>query len=52
MLEGVGRFWKTDTKLYIYVPAGVLTDSKFPLTGKKGNVKIKIEDGKIIVEKA
>jgi hypothetical protein len=51
MLEAKGRYWKTDSKLYIYVPGGVVTDSQFPLTGSKGRVQIKVEGKRIIVEK-
>lgn len=51
MLEGKGKFWKTDNKLYIYVPVGVSCDSAFPFKGEKGYLKIKIEGDKLIVEK-
>ena len=51
MLEGKGKFWKTNNKLYIYVPVGVSCDSAFPFKGEKGYLKIKIEGDKLIVEK-
>ena len=51
MLEGKGKYWKTDGKLYIYVPVGVAMDSAFPFKREKGYVKIKIEGDKLLVEK-
>jgi hypothetical protein len=51
MLEGKGKFWRTDNKLYIYVPVQVATDSAFPFPEEKGYVKIRIEGEKLIVEK-
>ena len=51
MLEAKGRYWKTDSKLYIYVPGSLVSDSQFPLTGKKGLVQIKVEGKRILVEK-
>ena len=53
MLEGKGRFWRTNRKLYIYVPAEAVFDSAFPFTEKKGYVKIKIDrvNQRLIIEK-
>lgn len=51
MLEAKGRYWKTDSKMYIYIPASIVTDSQFPLTGSKGGVQIKVEGKRIVVEK-
>ncbi|MEM3463627.1 MAG: hypothetical protein QXL91_02065 [Candidatus Bathyarchaeia archaeon] len=53
MLEGKGRYWRTNRKLYIYVPAEVVFDSAFPLTEEKGYVKIIIDRDKnrLIIEK-
>ena len=50
MLEGKGKYWKTDNKLYIYVPVQVATDSAFPFKEEKGYLKIKIEGDRLIVE--
>jgi len=49
MLEGKGRFWKTDSKIYVYIPSQVVTDSTFPLKGKKGDVKVRIENNSLII---
>ena len=51
MLEGNGKYWKTDGKLFIYVPVGLAMDSVFPFKGEEGYVKIKIEGDKLLVEK-
>jgi hypothetical protein len=51
-LEAKGRYHKTDGKLHIYVPVILAADSQFPLTGQKGDVKIRIEGKRLIVEKA
>jgi len=50
MLEGKGKYWKTDNKLYIYVPVQVATDSAFPFKEESGYLKIKIEGDRLIVE--
>jgi hypothetical protein len=52
-LEGKGRFWRTNRKLYIYVPSEVVYDSAFPFPQEKGYVKIRIdkEKNRLIIEK-
>lgn len=50
MLEGKGKYWKSDNKLYIYVPVQVATDSAFPFRGEKGYLKVRIDGEKLIVE--
>ena len=49
MLKGKGRFWKTDSKFYIYVPKDIATDSQFPLKENKGNVEIEITSNGLLV---
>lgn len=51
MLEGKGKFWRTDNKIYIYVPVQVATDSAFPFREEKGYVKIRIEGDGLVVSK-
>jgi hypothetical protein len=51
MLEGKGKFWRVDNKLYIYVPVQVATDSAFPFRDEKGYVKIRIEGDELVVSK-
>lgn len=51
MLEGKGKYWKTDNKLYIYVPVGVATDSAFPFKEESGYVKVRIDGDRLVVEK-
>ena len=53
LLEGKGRFWRTDRKLYVYIPTEVVSDSTFPFTQEKGYVKITIdkENNRLIIEK-
>ncbi|MDH5200235.1 MAG: hypothetical protein OEW93_05050 [Candidatus Bathyarchaeota archaeon] len=50
MLEGKGKYWKTDNKLYIYVPVQVATDSAFPFKEESGYLKIRICGDKLLVE--
>lgn len=52
LLEGKGRFWRTNRKLYVYVPSEVVSDSTFPFTQEKGYIKIKIdkENNRLIIE--
>lgn len=51
MLEGKGKFWRTDNKIYIYVPVQVATDSAFPFRDEKGYVKIRIDGDRLVVSK-
>jgi hypothetical protein len=51
MLEGKGKYWKQDNKLYVYVPVQVATDSAFPFKEEKGHVKIRIDGDRLVVEK-
>jgi len=51
MLEGKGKYWKSENKLYVYVPVGVATDSAFPFKDEKGYVKIRIDGNRLVVEK-
>ena len=51
MLEGKGKYWKSENKLYVYVPVGVATDSAFPFKEEKGHVKIRIDGDRLVVEK-
>ena len=50
MLEGKGNYWRTDNKLYIYVPVQVATDSAFPFKEEKGKVKIRIDGDRLVIE--
>jgi hypothetical protein len=50
MLEGKGKYWRTDNKLYIYVPVQVATDSAFPFTGENGYVKVRIDGDRLVIE--
>ena len=50
MLEGKGKYWRTDNKLYIYVPVQVATDSAFPFTGENGHVKVRIDGDRLVIE--
>jgi hypothetical protein len=49
MLEGKGKYWKSENKLYIYVPVQVATDSAFPFREEKGYLKIRIEGDRLVV---
>jgi len=49
MLKGKGRFWKTNSKFYIYIPKDIATDSQFPLKGDKGDVEIQISTDGLLV---
>lgn len=49
-LEGTGSYQKRGGRYYLYIPSAIGTDSQFPLSGDKGQVKVKVENGKIIVE--
>lgn len=51
MLWGKGKFWRTDKKLYIYVPVQVATDSAFPFPEENGYVDINIEGEKLVITK-
>jgi len=48
-LEGKGKYWKSENKLYIYVPVQVATDSAFPFREEKGYLKIRIEGDRLVV---
>ncbi len=50
MLEGKGKYWRSNSKLYIYVPFQVACDSAFPFKGEKGYLKIRIEGDKLLIE--
>jgi len=52
MIEAKGRYLRRDGKMYIYVPSALVLDSKFPLEGKSGVVKIRVEAKHLIVETA
>ena len=52
MLEARGRYWRVKGRLYVYVPSKVSNDSQCPLTEQKGDVIVRIEKKKVIVEKA
>jgi hypothetical protein len=49
MLEGKGKYWKSENKLYIYVPVQVATDSAFPFREEKGYLKIRIEGDRLVI---
>lgn len=49
MLEGKGKYWKSENKLYIYVPVQVATDSAFPFREEKGYLKIRIDGDRLVV---
>lgn len=53
LLEARGRYWRTPKggRLYVYIPSKVGSDSQCPLVGEKGNVTVRIEKGRIIIEK-
>ena len=48
-MEGKGKYWKSENKLYIYVPVQVATDSAFPFREEKGYLKIRIEGDRLVV---
>jgi hypothetical protein len=52
MLKGRGRYWRVNGRLYVYVPSKVGNDSQCPLTEEKGDVIVRIEKNRVIVEKA
>ncbi|MEM2111847.1 MAG: hypothetical protein QXX08_08230 [Candidatus Bathyarchaeia archaeon] len=43
VLEGRGRLYRRNKRVYIYVPAEITLDSAFPFTFEKGSVKIRID---------
>ena len=51
MLEGKGRYWKIDGRLYVYIPAVVANDSTCPIAGSKGDVRVRIDGKKLVIEK-
>jgi hypothetical protein len=51
MLKGKGKYWKSDNKLYIYVPVQVATDSQFPFKEEKGYVTVSIEGEQLTITK-
>ena len=51
MLKSKGRYWKTDGKMYVYIPAAIANDSQFPLPGEKGNALVQIDGKRIVIEK-
>jgi len=51
MLEAEGRYWRTDGKAYVYLPAAIANDSACPLKGKKGKVKVRIDGDRLVIEK-
>jgi hypothetical protein len=52
MLKARGRYWRVNGRLYVYVPSKVGNDSQCPLTEQKGDVIVRIEKNRVIVEKA
>ncbi|MGA2460322.1 MAG: hypothetical protein ABSF82_02760 [Candidatus Bathyarchaeia archaeon] len=50
MLEGKGSYWRADGRFLIYVPIIISGDSQFPLPDEKGEVKLKVEGKRLIVE--
>jgi len=52
LLKARGRYWRVKGRLYVYVPSKVGNDSQCPLTEEKGDVEVRIEKGRIIIEKA
>jgi len=52
MLKGRGRYWKTDSKLYVYIPKDVVADSQFPLKEEKGDITVEISGDALIIRKA
>jgi len=51
MLEGKGRYWRIDKKVYLYLPFEVVVDSTFPLREKKGDVKVRIVGETLVIER-
>jgi len=43
VLEGKGRLYRRNNRVYIYIPAEITLDSAFPFTFEKGSVKIRID---------
>ena len=51
MLTGKGKYWKSDNKLYIYVPVKVAADSQFPFKDEKGYVTVTIDGEQLVIKK-
>ncbi len=52
VLESTGRLYKRGNRVYIYIPSNVSLDSTFPFDFEKGDIKVKIDGKKIVIEKA
>ena len=50
MLEGKGKYWKSENKIYLYIPVQVANDSAFPFKEEKGYVKVKIDGDRLVIE--
>jgi hypothetical protein len=52
VLEGRGRLYRRDNRVYIYIPSEISVDSAFPFQFQKGEVKIKIDTNnkRLIIE--
>jgi hypothetical protein len=52
VLEGKGRLYRRNNRVYIYVPSEISIDSAFPFHFEKGDVKIRIDinNKRIIIE--
>jgi len=52
VLEGRGRLYRRDNRVYIYISSEISVDSAFPFQFQKGEVKIKIDTNnkRLIIE--
>jgi len=50
-LEATGRLYRRGNRVYIYIPSSISLDSTFPFDFEKGDVKVKIEGKKVVIEK-
>jgi hypothetical protein len=48
---GKGKYWKSDNKVYIYVPVKVAADSQFPFKDEKGYVTVTIDGEQLVITK-
>jgi hypothetical protein len=51
MLAGKGKYWRSENKLYIYVPVKVAADSQFPFRDEKGYVTVTIDGERLVIAK-
>jgi len=51
VLEGETKIYRSNRRVFLYIPAGLINDSAFPFT-LKDRLKIKIEGNRLIVSKS